>query len=258
MKIVSTMLLLFSCSLLRAQSYMTIGYSLGSPQQEMNKNINHLHSLTAGIQFTIPGFDDRLQLGADLGWGTYANTSKEQTFTFRDGSSTTTQVNYSSNVLQGGVNARVFLLKNKGITPYVSGKAGYASFYSNIFIEDPHDAGACRPLDQKNIIRDGTIFGGYGGGLQIDWSVFNPKSHKKRGFIDIRVLNTRGGKVNYINTKKLIDASSPPPAGENGKALNVKFVNATTNEIHEHQVAQVYTTPMRMLECRVSWVFLLD
>lgn len=258
MKRITALLLLLSYSLLHGQSYMTLGYSLSSPQQAMNKNINHLHSLTAGIHFKVPRLDNRLQLGAEFGWGTYANTSKEQTFSFRDGSTTTTQVNYSSNVLQGAINARIMLLKEKGITPYISGKAGYASFYSNIFIEDPHDAGGCRPLDQKNIIRDGTIFGGYGGGLQIDWSVFNPKSSRKRSFIDLRVQNLRGNKVDYINTKKLIDASAPPPAGENGKALSVKFVNATTNEIHEHQVAQVYTTPMRFLECRVSFVFVLD
>lgn len=258
MKRIVTLLFLFSYSLLPAQSYMTIGYSLSSPQQAMNKNINHLHSLTAGIQLKVPRLDDRVQVGAEFGWGTYANTSKKQTFTFRDGSSTTTQVNYSSNVLQGAVNARVMLLREKKITPYISGKAGYASFYSTIFIEDPHDAGSCHPLDQKNIIRDGTVFGGYGGGLQVDWSVFNPKSSRKKSYIDLRVQNVRGNKVDYINTKKLIDASAPPPAGENGKALSVKFVNATTNEIHEHQVAEVYTTPMRFLEYRLSWVFVLD
>lgn len=257
MKTAAALLTLLTSSILSAQSYMNIGYSLESPQQEMNKNINHLHSLTTGIFFTVPQLDKRLELGAEFGWGMYANTSKEQTFTFRDGSTTTTQVNYSSNVLQGGFTARVMLTKNKGITPYISGKTGYASFYSNIYIEDPNE-GNCHPLDQKNIIKDGTIYGGYGGGLQIDWSVFNPKGDKKRSFIDIRVQNVRGGKVDYINTKKLIDASAPPPAAENGKALNVKFVNATTNEIHEHQVAEVYTTPMRMLEYRISWVFVLD
>lgn len=257
MKITATLLLFFCHSWLQGQSYMTVGYSLGSPQQAMNTHINHLHSLTTGIYFTIPQLDKRVQLGADFGWGMYANTTKEQTFTFRDGSTTTTSVNYTSNVLQGAISARVMLLKNKAITPYFSGKAGYASFYSNIFIEDPHEGG-CHPLDQKNIIRDGTVFGGYGGGLQLDWSVFNPKSPRKRSYIDLRVLNTRGGKVDYINTKKLIDATAPPPAGGDGKALTVKFINATTNEIHEHQVAEVYRTPMRMLEYRLSWVFVLD
>ena len=76
--------------------------------------------------------------------------------------------------------------------------------------------------------------------------------------MDLRVQNIRGGSPDYINTKKLIDASAPPPPGEDGKALSVKFINATTNEIHEHEVAEVYTTPLRMLEFKLSWVFQLD
>ncbi|MBM3415411.1 MAG: hypothetical protein FJY20_02985 [Bacteroidetes bacterium] len=257
MKFRSTLFLALCCSALFGQSYMNIGYSLSAPQQKMDEYINPLHSLTAGIQFQIPKVK-RLQLGAEASWGTYASTSKEQTFTFRNGSTTRTQVNYSSNVLQGGITARVLLLKDKAVAPYISGKAGYASFYSTIFIEDPHDWDGCRPLDQKTLIKDGTIMGGYGGGLQIDWSVFNPKSDKRRGFIDLSVQNIRGNSINYINTKKLIDASAPPPPGEDGKAVSVKFINATTNEIHEHQVAEVYTTPLRMLEFKLSWVFLLD
>ncbi len=241
-----------------SQSYMNIGYSLGAPQQKMNEKINPLHSLTTGIFFRIPGLGDRLELGAEGSWGTYASTQKEQTFNFSNGASTRTYVNYSSNVLQGGLTARVLLLKNKAVTPYLSGRAGYSSFYSTIFIEDPHDADGCRPLDQKTLLKDGTFMTGYGGGLQIDWAVFNPNSHKKRGFIDLRVQNIRGKNIDYINTKKLIDASNPPPPGEDGKSVSVKFINATTNEIHEHQVAEVYTTPLRMLEFKLSWVFLLD
>lgn len=237
---------------------MNIGYSLGAPQQKMNEKINPLHSLTTGIFFRIPGTDNRLELGAEGSWGTYASTQKEQTFNFGNGTSTRTFVNYSSNVLQGGLTARVLLLKNKPVTPYLSGRAGYSSFYSRIFIEDPHDVDGCRPLDQKTLMRDGTFMAGYGGGLQIDWTVFSPKAFKKRGFIDLRVQNIRGGKLDYINTKKLIDASAPPPPGEDGKAVSVKFINVTTNEIHEHQVAEVYTTPLRMLEFKLSWVFLLE
>jgi hypothetical protein len=73
----------------------------------------------------------------------------------------------------------------------------------------------------------------------------------------MRVQNICGGSPNYINTKKLINAPAPPP-GEDGKAVTVKFINDTTNEIHEHEVAEVYTTPLRMLEFKLSWVFLLD
>ncbi|HUR66055.1 MAG TPA: hypothetical protein VMZ03_06860 [Chitinophagaceae bacterium] len=239
-------------------SYMSMGYSLSAPQGKMNEKIDPLHSISANILFEIPGITKQIQLGAEAMWGTYASTSKEQTFNFGGGVSTVTNVNYSSNVLQGSLVAKYLLLKDKKATPYITAKAGYASFYSNIFIEDPHDEDGCKPLDQKNIIKDGTIFGGYGGGIQLDWSIFSPKASKKRGWIDLRVQNIAGGKIDYINTRKLIDASAPPPPGQDGKAVTVKFVNATTNHIHEHQVAEVYTTPLRMLEFKLSWVFVLE
>lgn len=258
MKISSTLLLSLICSTAFSQSYFNIGYSLHAPQQQMNEKINSLHSLSAGISFKIPKISKQLQVGAEASWGSYASTSKEQTFRFPNGATTRTLVNYSSNVLQGAVHAKWMLLKDKGVTPYITAKAGYASFYSTIFIEDPHDPDGCRPLDQKTLNKDGTMIGGYGGGVQIDWSLFSKSADKRRSYIDLRVQNIRGNKIDYINTKKLIDASAPPPPGENGKAVSVKFINATTNEIHEHQVAEVYTTPLRMMEVKVSWVFVLD
>jgi hypothetical protein len=239
-----------------AQFKLNAGYSLGSPQQEMNRNINLLHSIAVGGTYQLPGVLKRIEAGVDFSWGTYANESKKQTFTFRDGSSTRTRVNYSSNVLQFGLNTRVKLLTDKKAIPYVSGKLGYASFYSNIFIEDPDDLDGCRALDQSNIIKDGTFTAGYGGGLLLDWSLFCKREGKGKKWIDISVHNIRGNNINYINTKKLYDAANPP-TGSDSKPLNVQFVNATTNEIHEHQVAEVFNTPMRMLEIKVSAVFAL-
>ena len=36
------------------------------------------------------------------------------------------------------------------------------------------------------------------------------------------------------------------------KPLNVQFINDSTQSIHEHTVAQVYTSPLRMLEFRAG------
>lgn len=240
-----------------AQYQFSAGYSMGVPQKQLSDNINYLHSISISPSATIPGTDGRLQAGIDLTWGTYANTTKEQTFTFTNGSTTRTDVNYSSNVLQAGVTGKFFAFKNSPVNIYASGKAGYASFYSNIFIEDPHDPGGCKALDQKNLIKDGTFLTGYGAGLQLDWSIFSgrlPGLH----FIDFSISNNHGGKVDYINTKKLYDANDPATTGGGVKPLNVKFINATTNQIHEHQVAEVYNSPVKMLEFKVSTVFKLN
>ncbi len=254
MKYIYSVLFLLTGYAATAQFSISTGYSLGLPGQEMKKNINALHSLSAEVMYRLPGKLNRVQAGIDLGWGTYANEQKKQTFDFGNGDITETFVNYSSNVVQARLTARVFLLEDKPIMPYVSGKAGYTKFYSNIFIEDPHDPNGCKALDQSNIIKDGTFSAAYGAGFQIDWVLFGSRRGPGRRYIDISVNNSSGGKIDYINTKKLIDANNPP-VGTDGKPLTVRFINASTQQIHEHQVAEVYTTPLRMLEFKISAVF---
>lgn len=257
MKLLYTSLFLIVSTLSYGQFYLSSGYTLQLPKQEMKENIRSVHSLSIAGLYRLPGKMNWVQLGADLGWGMYASTRKNQNFTFPNGDITQTEVVYNSMVIQGGLQTRIDLLRNKIVTPYLSGKAGYSSFYSNIFIENPHDPGGCVPLDQRNIIKDGTIYTGYGGGLQIDCGVFGRWGAKNRSWIDISVNNIRGGTINYINTKRLIDADNPP-VNSDGKPLNVTFINASTQQLHEHQVAEVYTSPLRMLEFKISYTFLLN
>lgn len=239
-----------------SQFKMNAGYSLSAPQQQLGDNIKPLHSISGGISYQLPGSLSRVQAGVDFSLGTYATTSKKQTFNFGDGTSTKTWVHYSSNVVQASLNARVFILQNKKAMPYVSGKAGYTSFFSNINIEDPDDPGGCKALQKRTLIKDGTISAGYGGGVQLAWSLFGKKVKRENKYIDISINKVSGSNIDYINTKKLIDAANPP-TGTNAKPLNVQFINATTQQIHEHEVAEVYTTPLRMMECKISMVFLL-
>jgi len=241
-----------------SQSYLGTGLSVNLPRQQMAENIGSLQSATAEYMYQLPRHLDRIFIGAEIDWGLYANTEKEQTFNFGSGGSTQTWVYYSSYAVQGGLTARILLVKDKSISPYVNGKLGYSVFYSNIFVEDPHDEGGCKPLQQKNLISDGTLMAGYGGGVMVNTGAFVRNKEQHNAWVDFSINKINGGRLDYINTKRLIDASSPTPAGTDGKALNVRFINATTQEIHEHQVAEVYTTPLRMLELKLSLIFRLD
>ena len=89
-----------------------------------------------------------------------------------------------------------------------------------------------------------------GGGLQIDPAIFSKNKERSRLTFDISANTIHGGTLNYINTKHLMspqDITDP-----DGKPLEVKFINASTQSIHEHTVAQVYTSPLRMLEFRAG------
>jgi hypothetical protein len=123
------------------------------------------------------------------------------------------------------------------------------------YIGDPEDGGGCHALEQENIMNDKTMYWSAGGGLQINTGIFSKKKHNARAMIDLSANTIRGGDISYINTKHLMDA--PTTTDPDGKPLNVQFINATTQSIHEHKVAQVYTSPLRMLEFRAGVVFKL-
>ena len=257
MKYICSLLFIIITLSASGQFSFNTGYSLSVPQQQLADNIKPLHSISTGILYRLPGALSRVQTGIDINVGSYASTRKMQTFNFGNGTSTKTWVNYSSNVFQASLTGKIFILQNKKLMPYVSGKAGYSSFYSNIYIEDPEDPGGCKALQKRTLIKDGTISAGYGGGIQIAWSMFGKKVKRENKYLDISINKISGSNIDYINTKKLIDPANPP-AGTDGKPLTVQFINATTQQIHEHQVAELYNTPLRLLEFKMSMVFVLN
>jgi hypothetical protein len=252
MKFISTFLLGFLFFSANSQQWkFTTSYSLGIPRQEMSKNIQPAHSLQTGILYQFPGQLNRLSAGLEFGIGIYAHERIDQTFQFDNNTSTVLPVDYSSNVFNANLQARFNLLSDKNfIIPYINAKGGLYNFYSSIYIGDPEDDGGCHALEQENIMNDKTMYWSAGGGLQINPTIFSKNKRITKVMIDISANTIRGGEINYINTKHLMDAQSMNDP--DGKPLEVKFINVSTQAIHEHTVAQVYTSPLRILEFRAG------
>ena len=257
MKFIFTLLMGFLFFSANSQQWkVTSSYSLAMPKQEMGKNIQPAHSMQTGISYQLPGALKRLSVGLEFGIGIYAYESIDQTFQFDNNTSTVLPVDYSSNVFNANLQARFNLLSDKNlIIPYINAKGGLYNFYSSIYIGDPEDEGGCHALEQENIMNDKTMYWSAGAGLQINTGIFSKKKHNTRVMIDISANTIRGGEISYINTKNLLDA--PATTDPDGKPLNVQFINASTQSIHEHKVAQVYTSPLRMLEFRAGITFKL-
>jgi len=252
MKFISTLLFGFLFFSANSQQWkLTSSYSLGIPRQEMGKNIQPAHSLQTGVLYQFPGELKRLSAGLELGIGMYASKRIDQTFQFDNNTSTVLPVDYSSNVFNANIQARFNLLSDKKfIIPYINAKGGLYNFYSSVYIGDPEDDGGCHALEQENIINDKTMYWSAGGGLQINPVIFSKNKYSGKVMIDISANTIRGGTLNYINTKHLMDPQDI--TDPDGKPLNVEFINVSTQSIHEHTVAQVYTSPLRMLEFRIG------
>ena len=252
MKLISTLVLGFLFySASSQQLKLTSNYSLGIPKQDMGKNIQPAHSFQAGVLYQLPGDLKRLSVGLELGLGMYADERIDQTFQFDSNNSTVLPVDYSSNVFNANLQLRLNLLSDKKfIIPYINAKGGLYNFFSMVYIGDPNDNGGCHALEQENLMNDHTMYWSAGGGLQIDPAVFSKQKQRSRVMIDISANTIHGGTISYINTKHLMDAQDISTPDE--KPLNVQFINASTQSIHEHTVAQVYTSPLRMLEFRAG------
>lgn len=100
------------------------------------------------------------------------------------------------------------------------------------------------------------MYWGAGAGLQINPSLFSKRKKDGPVKIDISVNTIYGGKLDYINTKHLKDEQDVPQTG--GKPLLVKFLNVSTQDIHQHKVAQVYTSALRIFEVRAGIILSSD
>jgi hypothetical protein len=255
MKIIST--LFISCLLYFTASSQSLNftgnYSLGLPQQQMAQNIQAIHSLQLGALYQLPGKFKNLSVGLEFGGGIYAYKKIDQTFNFDANTSTVVPVIYNSDVTNFNLQTRYQLLNDDHmIVPYVTGKAGLYTFFSNITIEDPDDPDGCHPLDKKNLIRDKTLYWSAGAGFQINPYLFSKNKKGSPVLFDVSINTIRGGELEYINTKDLKDEQDLPTGG---KPLLAKFINVSTQDVHEHKVAQVYTSALRILEIKAGVIF---
>lgn len=217
----------------------------------MNKNINPVHSLQAGFLYQLTGPLKRMSVGVETGIGIYAQQKIDQTFTFDNSTTAVVPVNYNSNAFNASAVVRYnFVDEEKFVIPYLTAKGGVYNFFSNIYIEDPHDATGCKALQRENIIKDATLTWSAGAGIQMNTAVFAKRKFRRNVMIDLSVNTVRGGNIEYINTKNLMDAQTINDP--EGKPLHVQFINASTQNIHEHTVAQVYNSPLRLLEVRLG------
>ena len=262
MKALYLFILIFLSGLVAsAQLKGGFSYSLSLPQREMKENIKPIHSMN----FILFGHVNNKKLnqlswGIEAGFGNYASFTKDQEVRFPDGSGFTTKVSYSSNTVTAGMVTRYDILKEAKVNPYVTGKLGYASFFSKVYVADPEHDDDCKPLEKKTPIKDHSFYASYGAGIQIDIS---SSKKPKNAWLDISLNQMHGTKLDYINVKDIeeniqTDPNNPVPSTNKSAPVSVRFINVSTQTIHEHQLAEVYSSALRLLEMKIGVIWRFD
>jgi len=247
---------------LNASSQITAGfsYSFSLPQQEMRNNIRPIHSLNLNIMSHLKQIPN-LSIGMDVGVGAYAAFTKEQEIRLPDGAGFDGKVSYSSNVASAGILTRYQFFKEAKVNPYLTGKLGYANFFSSVIVHDPKHQDDCKPLERKTPITDHSFFASYGAGVLIDVS---RNQKPKKAWIDISVSQLHGTKLTYIDVREIkehdhdMNAGNPATTSNGEAPLSISFINVSTQAIHKHQLATLYDSPLRLLEMKLGFVLRLN
>ena len=248
LKLLAFLLLAAPCVL--AQNYQLSGnFNLSQPVGLMSTSMDNAFGLSMELsrEFKAP-----LSAGLQLNFGNYGYETTRQQYTFDDGSVTDTDVNVSNNLMSLLLTGKHFLRRDKKFNPYLSAKAGWSWFTTNLTIQDPADLDGCHPIDSEVISRDNTYTFSGGAGLRIDFNSVFKSSTEGRFYFDLSIHATHGGIVKYMNVDK------KPGNHQPDQDVIAKFINTRTQVIHEHHVGYVYSSVLNMVEYRAGVVMRLN
>ena len=230
---------------------MGSSFNYAKPIGGMAQNIDQGFGITlegAWLPKTSP-----FSIGAEFAYNAYGQETTRQQFEFDDGTVTDTDVivtNAFSNLYLTG---KFFLRKDKLLNPYLSAKAGYSWYKTNLVIEDPEDPDGCSPLESDKLLVDGTFTASGGAGVRIDFSAIFRKMDSNMMFFDLSAHLTQGGTVEYMNVH---NHNAPQTQGQTPESdVTARFINNRTQVVHEHHVGHVYSSMVEMMEYRVGVVF---
>ena len=228
---------------------------------DLGSNFNYAKHIGGMVYHIDQGFGITLEaawlpktapfsVGIEFAYNGYGQETTRQTFTFDDGTVTETDVivtNTFSNLYATG---KYFLRNGKLINPYLSAKAGYSWYKTNLVIEDPEDEDGCKPLDSDKLLVDGTFTVSGGAGVRVDFSSLFKRTPANTLFFDLSAHITQGGTVEYMNVHEHSAPNQTPDSD-----VTTRFINNRTQVVHEHHVGHVYSSLAEMMEYRLGVVF---
>lgn len=253
-----------------------------STQAQDNWQIGLYGSIDVPIRSEMPKMSTNLGAGAQLSYrpirhlpfyvelggsfGQYSSRTSEETFVFSDGSSTVTDVSFSSRMHKIQLGTKFYYTGYyRPVRGYVTPQIGYAFMKSRIRIEDPEDEDGCRPLDNQIRQRSGDFTYGLELGAEFDMRkiIRGEDRPEQRLFVSASFLGSFHS-VDYVNVRYMNEHEHGISGDDHShmdmdedRDLTVEFVNLATDNIHEHKVAELYRTPLRFVTINIGyrWYF---
>jgi hypothetical protein len=235
---------------LTAQSWSRdwgFAYNYIAPVGNMQQYVKRGHGVAA--DFYVCRENSRFAFGAELSYTVYGHDKSRQLYTFDDGTTANMDIVVDNTITNLMVGGRFYLRKATVLRPYLSARAGYAWFRTDLNIYDPDEYDHCKPVDRDVLLKDGTLVVSTGAGVHYDLSSLFRKMDSGIFIFTMNANLVLGGKVNYMNT----DAPHHPPPTNND--VTARFINTQTQVVHEHHVGYVYRSYAELVEVRAGFVF---
>jgi|TARA_R110000737_G_scaffold134970_2_gene166171 hypothetical protein len=195
--------------------------------------------------------------------GRYSDKTLEQTYLFSDGSQTVTDVNYTSNFHKVLIGTR-FSTGNQAsaFRVHATPQIGYGFMNSRIRISDPQDVDDCKPLEKRITQRfNGAVYGGeIGLDMQFGKLFGSTSTDRHNRFIfSVNFLRSFNN-FEYVNIRYMQDephgvALDGHPITDEERDINATFVNVSSNNLHEHKIAELYKTPLSFIGFQIGYVY---
>lgn len=195
--------------------------------------------------------------------GQYSSKTSTETFIFDDGSTTVTDVTFRSMMNKVQLGTKFYFTPSyQRVKPYVMPMVGYNFMRSKIRIADPLDEDDCQPLvDRVSQKAQGFTYG-LEAGVEMDLvgTIKGEESHGRLYFSVSYLSSAR--KMDYINIKYMSDhehgvheEGHGEASQADGRPLTTDFVNVSSNDLHSHKIAEIYTTYLRFINVNIGYVW---
>lgn len=206
----------------------------------------------------MPNFPMFIELKGHL--GNYSSQTSEETYLFEDGSQTVTDVTFSSNMHALQLGAKFYYTNYYSIfRGYVTPQIGFHSMRSRIRIADPMDEDDCAPLENRIAFKNTGLT--YGGELGVDIDVkrlITQNESDQRLYFSVSYLGSFKD-MDYINIKHMEEhehgVQHSEPATEGDRDLTSQFVNVSNNDLHEHKIAEIYSTKLSFIAFNLGYIW---
>lgn len=205
-----------------------------------------------------------LFIEAKVGAGLYNNRTSEETFIFDDESQTVTDVTFSSSMQRYQLGVKYYYTSfYRPVRGYITPQLGINLMRSRIRIADPEDVDDCMPLENRISHKSHGFTYGFEAGVELDVvALIRADDYSQsRLYASLSFMNSFR-KTDYINTRfmnenehGIYDGLHGAHTDPDGRPLTTKFVNVSNNDLHEHKIAEIYSTYLRFFTINIGYVW---